>query len=41
MLELSNIAVQDKNENSVDIVCKVAELAKIDNFHRNQTDVAH
>ena len=41
MLELSNIAVQDKNENSVDIVCKVAELAKIDNFHRNQIDVAH
>ena len=35
MPELSNIAVQDKNENSVDIVCKVAELAKIDNFHRN------
>ena len=40
-LELSNIRVQDKNENSVDIVCKVAELAKIDNFHRNQIDVAH
>ena len=41
MLELPNIPVQDKNENSVDIVCKVAELAKIDNFHRNQIDVAH
>ena len=41
MLELSNIPVQDKNENSVSILCKVAELAKIDNFHRNQIDVAH
>ena len=41
MLELSNISVQDKNENSVDIVCRVAELAKIDNFHRNQIDVVH
>ena len=41
MLELSNIPVQDKNENSVNIACKVAELAKIDNFHRNQIDVAH
>ena len=41
MLELSNIPVQDKNKNSVNIVCKVAELAKIDNFHRNQIDVAH
>ena len=41
MPELSNITVQDKNENSVDIVCKVAELAKIDNFHRKKIDVAH
>ena len=41
MLELSNIPVQGKNENSVEIVCKVADLAKIDNFHRNQIDVAH
>ena len=41
MLELPNISVQDKNENSVDIVCKVAELAKIDNFRRNQIDAAH
>ena len=41
MLELSNIPVQDKNENSVDIVCKVVELVRIDNFHRNQTDAAH
>ena len=41
MLELSNIPVQDKNENSVSILCKVAELAKIDNFHRNQIDVVH
>ena len=41
MPELSNVPVQDKNENSVGIVCKVAERAKIDNFHRNQIDVAH
>ena len=41
MPELSNIPVQGKNENSVEIVCKVAKLAKIDNFHRNQIDVAH
>ena len=41
IIELSNIPVQDENENSVDIVCKVAELAKIDNFHRNQIDIAH
>ena len=41
MLELSNIPIQDKNENSGDIVCKVAELAKIDDFCRNQIDVAH
>ena len=41
ILELSNIPVQDKHENSVDIVCKVAELAKINNFHRNQIDVVH
>ena len=41
MLELSNIPVQGKNENSVEIACKVADLAKIDNFHRNQIDVAH
>ena len=38
---MSNIPVQDKNENSGDIVCKVAELAKIDDFCRNQIDVAH
>ena len=41
MLELPNIPVEDKNKNSVEIVCKVAELAKIDNFLRNQIDVAH
>ena len=41
MFELSNIPVQGKNKNSVEIVCKVAELAKTDNFHRNQIDVAH
>ena len=35
ILELSNIPVQDKNENSVEIVCKVVELIKINNFHRN------
>ena len=38
---LISLPVQDKNENSVDIVCKVVELVRIDNFHRNQTDVAH
>ena len=41
MLELSNIPVQGKNENSVEIVCKVADLPKIDHFHRNQIDVGH
>ena len=41
ILELSNIPVQGKNENSEEMVCKVAELAEIDNFHRNQIDVAH
>ena len=41
VLEISNIPVQGKNENSVEIVCKVAELAEIDNFHRNQINVAH
>ena len=41
MHELSNIPVQGKNKNSLEIVCKVAELAKIDNFHRNQINVAH
>ena len=35
ILELSNIPVQDKNENSVEIVCKAVELIKINNFHRN------
>ena len=38
---LISLPVQDKNEHSVDIVCKVVELVRIDNFHRNQTDVAH
>ena len=41
MLELPNIPVQGKNRNSVEIVCKVAELAKIDNILRNQIDVVH
>ena len=41
MLELSDIPVQGKNKNSVEIVCKLAELAEIDYFHRNQMDVAH
>ena len=41
MLELPNILVQGKNGNSVEIVCKVVELAKIDDFLRNQIDVAH
>ena len=41
MLELSNIPVQGNNENSVEIICKVADLVKIDNFHRNQINVAH
>ena len=41
MHELSNIPVQGKNKNSLEIVCKVAELAKIDNFHRNQINVAY
>ena len=41
MLQLSNISVQGKNENSVEIVCKVSELANIDNFHRNQIYVTH
>ena len=41
MFELSNIPAQGKNKNSVEIVCKVAELTKTDNFHRNQIDVAH
>ena len=37
---LNYLISQDK-ENSVEIVCKVAELAEIDNFHRNQINVAH
>ena len=41
MLKLSNILVLGKNENSVEIVCKVGELAEIDDFHRNQIDVTH
>ena len=41
MLELSNIPVQGKNENSVGIVCKVAEFAKTDNFHGNLVDVIY
>ena len=41
MLELSNIPVQGNNENSVEIICKVADLVKINNFHRNQINVAH
>ena len=41
ILELSNILVQGKNENSVEIVFKLAELVKINNFHRNQIDVGH
>ena len=41
MLELSNIPVQGKNGNSLEIVCKVAELVEIDNFHINQIDVAY
>ena len=41
MLELSNIPVQDKNENLAEVVCKAAELAEIDNFYRNQMDTAH
>ena len=35
-----NIPVQGINENSVEIACKVAELAEIDSIHRNQIDVA-
>ena len=41
MLELSNIPVQGNNENSVEIICKVADLVEINNFHRNQINVAH
>ena len=41
MLKLSNILVLGKNENSVEIVCKVGEFAEIDDFHRNQIDVTH
>ena len=41
ILELSNILVQGKNENSVEIVFKLAELVEINNFHRNQIDVGH
>ena len=41
MHKLSNILVQGKNENSLEMVCQVAELAKIDHFHRNQINVAH
>ena len=32
--------MQGINENSVEIACKVAELAEIDSIHRNQIDVA-
>ena len=32
--------MQGKNENSVEIACKVAEFAEIDSIHRNQIDVA-
>ena len=35
ILELSNIPVQGKNENSLEIVWKVVELVEINNFHRN------
>ena len=41
ILELSNILVQGKNENSVEIVFKLAELVEINNFYRNQIDVGH
>ena len=41
ILELSNILVQGKNENSVEIVFKLAELVELNNFHRNQIDVGH
>ena len=38
---LSNNLVQGKNENSVEIIFKLAELVEINNFHRNQIDVGH
>ena len=41
MFKLSNILVLGKNKNSVEIVCKVAELVEVNDFHRNQIDVAH
>lgn len=39
MLELSYIPVQGKNKNSVQIECKVAEPAEIENVHRNTSDI--
>lgn len=41
MVEFSGLPPNTKGENSKELVCKIAKLAKMENFEEEQIDVAH